>query len=423
MYKTNQINKFNNLEKDVNKSDNFKQKSLEREQKSFKIDCKGYDLIPSVMNRVDRIIVLGDIHGDYHMVIRSLVLAKVIRVVDNNDPMQTNLSHVAESEIVNAEIKKYNDKTKMYEEHVYKCLWIGGKTVVVQVGDQIDRCRPYKYACDVKEATVDDEASDIKIMYFFTDLDKKAQRHGGRVISLLGNHEILNSLGIMTYVSHDGLKQFEKVDDVTNKVIKDGTSERTKAFKPGNDIANFMACTRVSCIIIGSNLFVHAAILPILMEKYKINHAAGLTGINTAIRKWLLGQIDKKKINDLLVNEHISPFWPRILGRIPPNTPDYNEACVTYLNPALDILQLGSVIVGHTPQYYTHNEGINSACSKKLWRVDIGSSEAFEPFDKVFTNDKNNHVDNLRRIQVLEIIDDDQFNVIKEEDDQVVMHL
>ena len=66
--------------------------------------------------------------------------------------------------------------------------WIGGNTYVVQVGDQIDRCRPtswYRDICNDKD-TYQDEGSDLKIMELLDALDVKAQYQGGRIISILG---------------------------------------------------------------------------------------------------------------------------------------------------------------------------------------------------------------------------------------------
>jgi hypothetical protein len=42
---------------------------------------------------------------------------------------------------------------------------------------------------------VEDEGSDLKIILFMYELNKKAEKHGGKVISLIGNHELLNVLG------------------------------------------------------------------------------------------------------------------------------------------------------------------------------------------------------------------------------------
>ena len=47
-------------------------------------------------------------------------------------------------------------------------------------------------------------------MELFTDLHEQAVKVGGAVISLLGNHEINNSMGILTYVSAKGLDGFKK---------------------------------------------------------------------------------------------------------------------------------------------------------------------------------------------------------------------
>ena len=53
------------------------------------------------------------------------------------------------------------------------------------------------------------------------------------------------------------------------KIIKDGMEARKYLFTPGNPISNFLACTRQVALIIGSNLFVHAGILPHIANKYK----------------------------------------------------------------------------------------------------------------------------------------------------------
>jgi hypothetical protein len=334
----------------------------------FKEDCNDYDVLPTVLPAVRRIIAIGDTHGDYDLAVNSLKLGEVI-----------------------------NDKFE----------WIGGDTIVVQIGDQIDRCRPFNYTCENKEATVDDEASDIKILKLFSEINEKAKNHGGKVISLLGNHEVMNSQGNMTYVSFKGREEFENyIDPKTKEKFPDGLTARKHAFKPGNEYANFMACTRLSCVIIGSNIFVHAAIVPRLMEKYKINSIKGLEAINTIIRKWLLGKITIENIQNILNSDTISPFWPRILGHIPPNV-EADIDCDKYLDPVLKTLELKNMIIGHTPQFYVHKEGINSTCNSRVWRVDIGSSKAFRPFDQInCSHDK-------KRIQVLEILDDNKFRVME----------
>ena len=118
---------------------------------------------------------------------------------------------------------KYEDETT--EQYI----WIGKDTVVVQVGDQVDRCRPIgdgKKCVRDREATVDDEHSDLKIIDLFNELNKLAMVENGMVISLLGNHELMNYQGNINYASYKGVHNddFEGKNQ-NNKYRKDdGTS-------------------------------------------------------------------------------------------------------------------------------------------------------------------------------------------------------
>lgn len=335
----------------------------------FKKDCPNYDYIPIVQKPVKRIIAIGDIHGDFNLTIDILKMAKII---DEQGE------------------------------------WIADppNTHVVQVGDQIDRCRPISSptACANPGETNPDEASDIKILKFFTNLHQKAKQHGGAVYSLLGNHEIMNVEGFMNYVSHDNIKDFENYKDPKKPdlVFKSGKDARLHAFKPGNEYADFLACTRTSAIIIGSNLFVHAGIIPKLTAEMKgKDPVQSMADVNKLVRKWLLGKIDHDSIKNLLDNPEVSPFWTRVLGYIPPGK-DHPD-CKKYLNEVLEIFHLGRMIIGHTPQL-ADGHGINSTCDKKLWRVDIGASKAFDKF-----SGKKIH---KKRMQVLEIIDDNTIKIL-----------
>ena len=355
------------------------EKELEEEKRIYKKYCSKYEKIPHILPKKDRIIAIGDIHGDMQLTIDCLKLAKIIN--DDNE-------------------------------------WIADppETIVVQIGDQVDRCRPtQKLKCDNPEATPFDENSDIKILEFFTDLNKKARKKGGYVISLLGNHEILNVDGNMTYVSYEGIKQFEdEINPETNEKFKSGLEARKYLFKNGNKYAKFLACTRQTAVIIGSNLFVHAAILPDLAKQFKINE------LNLLIKKWLLGIINNSdkikgigKLSDILFNYEKSPFWPRFLGNLPPNVSIEDDDCVDYLVEPLELYNCNNMIIGHTPQPFTkNNSGINVTCryedkeiNKGVWRIDVGSSLGFENF-------KNKKIKKNTKPQVLEILNDNEFNIL-----------
>jgi hypothetical protein len=61
--------------------------------------------------------------------------------------------------------------------------WAGGKTTFVQVGDLLDRGPKPR-----------------EVMNLMMALEKEAPQAGGRVVSLLGNHEVMNIMGDLRYV-------------------------------------------------------------------------------------------------------------------------------------------------------------------------------------------------------------------------------
>ncbi len=359
----------------MNKVSQEEKEKFMNEEYQEKCQQFGFKYIPAILPPVKRLIVLGDIHGDYKLFIDMLRIAGVADV----------------------------DKTSG------QMIWTGDTTYVVQVGDQIDRCRPMgMMQCTNQKMTVNDEASDIKIMELANKLHLLAQEYGGAFISLLGNHELMNATGALGYVSYEGLKEFDNyVDPETGKTFKSGMEARIHAFKPGNQYGKMMGCTRLPAVIIGKHLMVHAGIVNGLIEQLGLSSYEDLESINISIRKWLLGMIKKKNIRNIIDSSRTSMFWTRILGNIPPNTSLDNPACIGHIGKVLELFKIGSIIVGHTPQSFTYSDDINQTCDGKVWRVDNGSSSAFHRFDRdLMTTGKVKH---SRRPQVLEIIDDTKY--------------
>jgi hypothetical protein len=342
-------------------------------EKDFKKMCVGYEYTPSILPACDRIVVYGDIHGDLKLTIDFLTQ-----------------SHVA-----------------TYDYGTKKATWTGGRTHCVQVGDQVDRCRftNNDKTCNDPNTTQNDEANDIVIMEIFNDLSIQAKKVGGAVISLLGNHELLNAMGHMEYVSYLGIKQFDDYIDPENpsKKYVNGHEARIHAFKPGNEYGKMMGCTRYPAVIIGSHLFVHAGIIDALIEEISIKNINDIEKINIKIKRWLLGLLSQKYVDDIVQYSENSMFWSRLLGRIPPNTPMTDHICLDNIQNVLKLFKAKSIIVGHTPQSFIENSDLNSTCGKKVWRVDTGSSSAFDIWDP---NGKYSH---RRRTQYLEIINDEHF--------------
>jgi hypothetical protein len=94
----------------------------------------------------ERLIAIGDLHGDVAATRRALRLAGVL------DP--------------------------------HRDVWTGGTTVVVQVGDQIDRG--------------DDE---LHVLALLHSLSRQARVAGGALDVLCGNHEVMASMGKFRYAT------------------------------------------------------------------------------------------------------------------------------------------------------------------------------------------------------------------------------
>lgn len=349
--------------------------------------CGTLPELSSSLPVVPRIIVIGDLHGDYDKTIKSLQLADVITIDLNGKPKWTT--------------------------------GVNKDTIVVQVGDQIDSCRgDFRSGqfCDKSDTTEEDKAEDIKILNMFTNLHNQAINHGGAVYSLLGNHEIMNTTDRLEYVSYENLMEFKNFDykkydqikpfyerkknmnggDNSND-IESAKNNRIKEFTPGNPLANFLGCTRQMILKIGSNLFVHAGIAPALKDKYgKLK----LEDFNEIFRLFLWDKLrNPNDYTDILGAKNGSPLWNRDFPKL---TTDAPNTCNTYMESLKKWFSVGQIMVGHTPQI---NTGIKSNCNDKVWMVDYGTSKAFDKWKKG-VEVKNN-------IQVLEILNDTNFNVLK----------
>lgn len=340
-------------------------------------ECPADSYIPAILPAQDRVVVLGDIHGDLKLAEEMLEISGLAR--KNNAGTLT---------------------------------WCGGSTYAVQVGDQIDRCRPIgNMLCSNSKTTYNDEASDIKILNLYTELHKQAIREGGALISLMGNHELMNALGHLDYVSHAGLKEFEgyRDPDDPTKIFNNGKDARTYAFKPGNQFGKYLGCTRLPAVIIGSNIFVHAGIVDGLIRQVGLSGVNDFETINQAIRGWLLGLLETDYVKEIIDSSKYSMFWTRILGKIPPNVSLDNEICSNHIGNVLKMFNVDGIIIGHTPQSFIYSDDINATCGNKVWRVDNGSSAAFNKFDREFLT--TGRVADSRRVQYLEILNDKVYNV------------
>ena len=131
---------------------------------------------------VQRVVAVGDIHGDYDNYLATLKAAGLV------------------------------DK---------KGKWAGGETHFVQVGDIPDR------GPDTR-----------KIIEHMVKLQKQARRKGGQVHALLGNHEAMNVTGDLRYV-HEG--EFEAFKNRDSKALRDRAFEGTMKNMQANDPEGYAA--------------------------------------------------------------------------------------------------------------------------------------------------------------------------------------
>lgn len=195
-----------------------------------------------------RIVAIGDIHGDLDAARRALRLAGAIGE---------------------------NDR------------WTGGTLVLVQTGDQIDR-----------------GDNDRAVLDLFDRLAREAAQAGGAVYSLNGNHELMNVAFDFRYVTTGGFEDFEGAVGSTERAAVPDTipadrRARAAAFQPGGPYARLLA-KRNTVITVGSTMFVHGGVLPEHIEY-------GLGRLNREIREWMAGS---GSYSEWMLDKR-SPVWSR----------------------------------------------------------------------------------------------------------------
>lgn len=281
----------------------------------------------------DRLIALGDVHGDLHKTRQSLRLANLIDASDK---------------------------------------WIGGSATLVQVGDVLDR-----------------GGQEIKILYFLEKLRREAARAGGSIITMNGNHEIMNIEGDFRYVTKEGLDEFNhwahwffignkmkalcsglrfpedpfrgvpsSFGGVRNEWFQ-GFRSRIAALRPNGPIASRFLSQNLTVVVVGDSVFVHGGLLP--------DHVAyGLERINEEVRNWIEGSRGTRFSPDYCRGRNAVVWLRKFSDELPANCD-----CSTLNHLLSTIPGAKRLIMGHTIQ----ESGINGVCNNQAIRIDVGMSE------------------------------------------------
>uniref|UniRef100_A0ACD5VRF8 Uncharacterized protein n=2 Tax=Avena sativa TaxID=4498 RepID=A0ACD5VRF8_AVESA len=297
-----------------------------------------------------RIVAVGDLHGDINQTRAALVMAGVL---------------CPES-----------------DGHV----WTGGQTVLVQVGDILDRGE-----------------DEIAILSLLSSLNMQAKSQGGAVFQVNGNHETMNVEGDFRYVDPGSfdecirfLEYLEEFDGNWDEAFvnwvnvsqrskeeyrastngdwlplnfvkkQKGFAARASLFKQGGPLACELARHPV-VLNVNDWIFCHGGLLP-----HHVQY--GIERINTEVSNWMQGlseDTDDPDLPFIATRGYDSVVWTRLYSQdsVERTQRSWN-LCSVIAEQTLKSVGAKGMVVGHTPQ----TRGVNCKCDGKVWCVDVGMS-------------------------------------------------
>jgi hypothetical protein len=228
--------------------------------------------------------------------------------------------------------------------------WSGRRTVLVQTGDILDRGPDSRKAIDLLRR-----------------LERDAERAGGRVVSLLGNHELMRLISDWRYVSPGEIDAFRTADSAPfreqvlatlseqaaqrakaegqvhdpaayrEQFLKEvplGMIELRQAFGPQGEYGRWIR-ERPTVARINGVLFLHGGISPEIAP-------LGCEGINAAVSKELAAVPPPEQAATLMSASETGPLWYRGLAL------QKEEEIAPILPTILDQMKARAIVIGHS---------------------------------------------------------------------------
>jgi hypothetical protein len=285
-----------------------------------------------------RIVAVGDLHGDYDA---WIAIARAARLIDANN------------------------------------RWTGGGATLVQLGDITDR-----------------GAHSLKIIRHLQQLQREAPAAGGRVVVILGNHEAMNLLGDLRYVTPGEFAAFadsrsvarrervyianrqklEAAARATNPNVRPsqvrdqwlaktplGWVEHRAAWSPSGELGRW-ASRNPAVAKIGDTLFVHGG-LSAEYARFPIDE------IN---RRAAAAMASADPSQSSVISDELGPLWYR--GLVIREGPTGSRLPIEQeLAAVLAATGTRRIVVGHTPSL----KGVIISYGGRLVRADSGNARYY----------------------------------------------
>lgn len=226
---------------------------------------------PTIYKQPKKMMVISDIEGNFHQFSQFLIQNKIID-------------------------KNFN--------------WTFGKGHLVLNGDFMDR-----------------GLAVTQCLWLIYKMENDAEKKGGKVHFILGNHEIMNLYGNTKYVRN---QYFENAKMMNEKY--------QNLFTPETELGRWLVTKNV-VERVGKYLFIHAGFSPELLQ---LN--LSLTEINEKSRPHYFNAYEIRKSKDknlqILFSGSLSPFWYRAIAR--KNIPEKD------IDTILEKYEAKKMIIGHT---------------------------------------------------------------------------